>query len=117
MEIDGCGGSTVFQKPDDFIAQEHGLHIFSKRNDRLFLLKSQDLYKLRVDLEDQFDKNKRYAHYYSFQVANKLDKYRLTIGQYIQDTACDFLKEHGHMEDNDILSTDSCLVVQGLSLF
>jgi ficolin len=57
-------------------------------NDRLSLLTNQDLYQLRIDLED-FDGDKRFAHYYSVRVANEVEKYQLIVGPYIKGDAGD----------------------------
>lgn len=114
------GGWTVFQKRGDFVPQEdfYRTWLEYKRgfgnlqqqfwlgNDRLSMLTNQDLYQLRVDLED-FDGQKRFAQYYSIQVANELDKYRLTLGIYMKGDADDSLSGHSGMQfstkdqDND----------------
>ncbi|CAF4141124.1 unnamed protein product [Adineta steineri] len=119
METDG-GGWTVFQKRGDFTPQEDfyrtwleykrgfgDLHQqFWLGNDRLSMLSNQDLYQLRVDMED-FDGQKRFAHYYSFRVSNEQDKYRLSLGSYTKGDAGDSLTFHNGMlfstkdQDND----------------
>ena len=126
METDG-GGWTVFQKRDDLIPGENfyrtwleykrGFGELDKEfwlgNDRLSLLTNQDEYELRVDLED-FDEQQRFAHYYSFRIATELDKYRLTLGKYIDGDAGDSLSTHdGRLfstkdQDNDASSFQSC---------
>lgn len=77
MDTDG-GGWTIFQERDEFLVQEdfYRTWLEYKRgfgdlqrefwlgNDRLAMLTNQDLYQLRIDLED-FDKEKRFAVYYS----------------------------------------------------
>ena len=119
METDG-GGWTVFQKRDDLIPVENfyrswleykrGFGDLQKQfwlgNDRLALLTNQDMYELRVDLED-FDGQKRFARYYSFRIATELDKYRLTLGKYIGGDAGDSMaSDNGRQfstkdQDND----------------
>ena len=80
------------------------------------MLTNQDLYQLRIDLED-FDGEKRFAHYYNFQIANELDKYRLTLGSYLKGDAKDSFTVHNGMQfttkdqDNDSLS-GSCAQVR-----
>ncbi|CAF1635616.1 unnamed protein product [Didymodactylos carnosus] len=59
-------------------------------NDRLSMLTNQDSYCLRVDLED-FDQRKRFAVYHSFSVSNELDKYRMSLGMYLNGDAGDSL--------------------------
>jgi ficolin len=75
-------------------------------NDRLSMLTNQDWHQLRVDLED-FDGQKRFAQYDTFQISNELDKYRLTLGKYSKGDAGDSLSIHNGMQfstkdqDND----------------
>ncbi|CAF0866764.1 unnamed protein product [Adineta steineri] len=119
METDG-GGWTVFQKRGDFIPQEDfyrtwleykrgfgDLHRqFWLGNDRLSMLTNQDLYQLRVDMED-FGGQKRFAQYYSFRVSNEQDNYRLSLGSYTKGDAGDSLSDQDGMQfstkdqDND----------------
>jgi ficolin len=110
METDG-GGWTVFQKRDDFVPQEDfyrtwleykrgfgNLHQqFWLGNDRLSILTNQDLYQLRIDLED-FDGQKRFAQYNTFRISNGLDKYRLTLGSFTKGDAGDSLSYHNGMQ-------------------
>ncbi|CAF1510087.1 unnamed protein product [Rotaria sordida] len=126
MATDG-GGWTIFQKRGDFVSQENFYRTwleykrgfgdlerqFWLGNDRLSMLTNQDLYQLRIDLED-FDGQERFAQYYSVQVANELDKYRLKLGTYIKGNAGDSLRVHNDMrfstkdQDNDAHSSRSC---------
>ena len=87
------GGWTVFQRRLDgsvgfFRAWESYKNGFGDLNgefwlgnDNLHRLTASDDVMLRVDLED-FDGNIAYAEYTTFQVADKADKYRITIGGY-----------------------------------
>jgi ficolin len=120
MDTDN-GGWTVFQKrgdfepPEDFyrtwLEYKRGFGDLKRQfwlgNDRISLLTNQNLYQLRIDLED-FDRDKRFAQYYSVRVANEMDKYRLTVGSYIKGDAGDSFSGHNNMnfstkdQDNDI---------------
>jgi len=114
------GGWTVFQKRDDFyrtwLEYKRGFGDLQRQfwlgNDRLSLLTNQDLYQLRIDLED-FDGEKRFAQYYSVRVANEVDKYRLTVESYSKGNAGDSLTRHNNMrfstkdQDNDLVPS-SC---------
>ncbi len=129
MDTDG-GGWTVFQKRDDFVPGEdfYRTWLEYKRgfgnlqqefwlgNDRLSMLTNQDLYQLRVDLED-FEGQKRFALYDSVRIANEVDQYRLTLGSYIKGDAGDALSAQNGMrfstkdQDNDVRPNGSCAQV------
>ncbi|CAF3211003.1 unnamed protein product [Rotaria socialis] len=114
------GGWTVFQKRGDYTPQldfyrtwleyKRGFGDLQRQfwlgNDRLSILTNQDSYRLRVDLED-FEAQKRFAEYSSFQVSNEADKYRLMFGSYLKGDAGDSLSQHNNMQfstkdhDND----------------
>ncbi|CAF1275323.1 unnamed protein product [Didymodactylos carnosus] len=101
MTTDG-GGWTVFQKRGDYnplvdfyrtwLEYKRGFGDLERQywlgNDRLSMLTNQDSYRLRVDLED-FDRQKRFAVYHSFSVSNELDKYRMSLGMYLNGDAGD----------------------------
>jgi len=53
----------------------------STGNDNIHAITSQGKYRLRIEMKD-FSRNKRYAEYSSFTVANENNKYRLNIGSY-----------------------------------
>ena len=130
MVTDG-GGWTVFQKRDDvapyedfyrtWLEYKRGFGNLQREqfwlgNDRISMLTHQDVYRLRVDLED-FDGQTRFAEYMSFRIASELDKYRLALGPFLRGDAGDSLTAHnGHKfstkdQDNDI-SAISCAQVR-----
>jgi hypothetical protein len=82
------------------------------------MLTNQDLYQLRIDLED-FDGEKRFAHYYSVQIANELNQYRLKIGLHMKGDAGDSFTYHNGMrfstkdQDNDGAPTSCAEVYNG----
>ncbi|CAF1434200.1 unnamed protein product [Didymodactylos carnosus] len=98
------GGWTVFQKRGDYtplvdfyrtwLEYKRGFGDLERQywlgNDRLSMLTNQDSYRLRIDLED-FDRQKRFAVYHSFSVSNELDKYRMSLGMYLNGDAGDSL--------------------------
>ena len=102
MTTDG-GGWTVFQRRldgsvDFYLDWESYKNGFGDLNgefwlgnDNLHRLTATDDVILRVNLED-FDGNKAYAEYTTFKVADKADKYRLSIGEY-SGTAGDSMME------------------------
>ncbi|CAC5371409.1 Ryncolin-2,Fibrinogen C domain-containing protein 1-A,Ryncolin-1,Ryncolin-3,Fibrinogen C domain-containing protein 1-B,Fibrinogen C domain-containing protein 1 [Mytilus coruscus] len=69
------------------------------------LLTSQSDYELRIDLED-FENQRRYAKYSTFEIAGSEDKYRLTIEGYTGDSGDSFGGSNGYPftskdQDND----------------
>ncbi|XP_035684198.1 fibrinogen C domain-containing protein 1-like [Branchiostoma floridae] len=92
MDTDG-GGWTLFQKRQDgsmnfyrdWQAYKTGFGDlrgeFWLGNDHLHRLTAQDVYELRVDLED-FEGNTAYAKYNIFRVEDEVHKYRLTVDGY-----------------------------------
>ncbi|XP_019640736.1 PREDICTED: ficolin-2-like [Branchiostoma belcheri] len=126
MDTDG-GGWTLFQKRQDgsvnfyldWQAYKTGFGDlrgeFWLGNDNLHRLTAQDVYELRVDLED-FEGNTEYAKYNIFRVEDEVHKYRLTVEGY-SGTAGDGLTYHNGMyfstrdRENDIHSTDHCAQV------
>ncbi|XP_035684155.1 ficolin-2-like [Branchiostoma floridae] len=102
MDTDG-GGWTLFQKRQDgsvnfyldWQAYKTGFGDlrgeFWLGNDHLHRLTAQDVYELRVDLED-FEGNTAYAKYNIFRVEDEVHKYRLTVEGY-SGTAGDAMNE------------------------
>ena len=92
MTTDG-GGWTVFQRRldgsvdfyRDWKAYKEGFGSLSGEfwlgNDNLHRLTDANDVMLRVDLED-FEENITYAEYKTFKVADEVDNYRLTLGEY-----------------------------------
>ncbi|XP_078686727.1 microfibril-associated glycoprotein 4-like [Branchiostoma floridae x Branchiostoma belcheri] len=130
MDTDG-GGWTLFQKRQDgsinfyqnWQAYKTGFGDlrgeFWLGNDNLHRLTAQDVYELRVDLED-FEGNTAYAKYNIFRVEDEVHKYRLTVEGY-SGTAGDGLTyatlSHNGMyfstrdRENDIQSNQHCAQV------
>ncbi|XP_078604534.1 microfibril-associated glycoprotein 4-like [Branchiostoma floridae x Branchiostoma japonicum] len=127
MDTDG-GGWTLFQKRQDgsvnfyrdWEAYRTGFGDlrgeFWLGNDHLHRLTAQDVYELRVDLED-FEGNTAYAKYNIFRVEDEVHKYRLTVDGYngtAGDGMTDEVNPHHGMyfttqdRDNDIHPTDNC---------
>ncbi|XP_066293514.1 ficolin-1-like [Branchiostoma lanceolatum] len=114
MDTDG-GGWTLFQKRQDgsvnfyqdWQAYKTGFGDlrgeFWLGNDHLHRLTAQDVYELRVDLED-FEGNTAFAKYNIFRVGDEVHKYRLTISGY-SGTAGDGLTDHIHTHDGTYFST------------
>ncbi|XP_078675579.1 microfibril-associated glycoprotein 4-like [Branchiostoma floridae x Branchiostoma belcheri] len=92
MDTDG-GGWTVFQRRHDGSVsfslgwQDYKTGFgdikseFWLGNDNLARLTGQDVYELRVDLED-FEGNSAYAKYSTFRVEDELEQYKLTVDGY-----------------------------------
>ncbi|XP_066293505.1 ficolin-2-like [Branchiostoma lanceolatum] len=127
MDTDG-GGWTLFQKRQDgsidfyrdWQAYKTGFGDlrgeFWLGNDHLHRLTAQDVYELRVDLED-FEGNTAFAKYNIFRVEDEVHKYRLTVDGYsgtAGDGMTDAVNPHHGMyfttkdRDNDIHATDNC---------
>ncbi|XP_078604541.1 microfibril-associated glycoprotein 4-like isoform X2 [Branchiostoma floridae x Branchiostoma japonicum] len=127
MDTDG-GGWTLFQKRQDgsvnfyrdWEAYRTGFGDlrgeFWLGNDHLHRLTAQDVYELRVDLED-FEGNTAYAKYNIFRVEDEVHKYRLTVEEYsgtAGDAMTDPARSHHGMyfstrdRDNDPHSTIDC---------
>eukprot|EP00058_Branchiostoma_floridae_P008182 XP_002593670.1 hypothetical protein BRAFLDRAFT_108084 [Branchiostoma floridae] len=90
-------------------------------NDHLHRLTAQDVYELRVDLED-FEGNTAYAKYNIFRVEDEVHKYRLTVEGY-SGTAGDGMtapaRPHNGMyfstrdRDNDATTGDCAEIYKG----
>ncbi|XP_035684227.1 ficolin-2-like [Branchiostoma floridae] len=127
MDTDG-GGWTLFQKRQDGSVnfyrdwEDYKTGFGDLRgefwlgNDHLHRLTAQDVYELRVDLED-FEGNTAYAKYNIFRVEDEVHKYRLTVDGYsgtAGDAMTDPARPHNGMyfstrdRDNDIHGTDHC---------
>ncbi|XP_066271538.1 microfibril-associated glycoprotein 4-like [Branchiostoma lanceolatum] len=123
MDTDG-GGWTLFQKRQDgsvnfyrdWQAYKTGFGDlrgeFWLGDDNLARLTAQDVYELRVDLED-FEGNSAYAKYSSFRVEDEIHKYRLTVEGY-SGTAGDAMTMHNSQffstldKDNDSTGSYHC---------
>ncbi|KAL6036706.1 hypothetical protein STEG23_001075 [Scotinomys teguina] len=117
MDVDG-GGWTVFQRRvdgsfdfyRDWDAYKRGFGNLGTEfwlgNDYLHLLTANGNQELRVDFRD-FQGGTSYAKYSSFQVSGEQEKYKLTLGQFLEGTAGDSLTSHSNMsfstydQDND----------------
>ncbi|XP_078604535.1 microfibril-associated glycoprotein 4-like [Branchiostoma floridae x Branchiostoma japonicum] len=114
MDTDG-GGWTLFQKRQDgsmnfyrdWQAYKTGFGDlrgeFWLGNDHLHRLTAQDVYELRVDLED-FEGNTAYAKYNIFRVEDEVHKYRLTVDGY-NGTAGDAMTDPDHPHNGMYFST------------
>lgn len=87
-------------------------------NDYLHLLTANGNQELRVDLQD-FQGKGSYAKYSSFQVSEEQEKYKLTLGQFLEGTAGDSLTKHNNMsftthdQDNDANSMNCAALFHG----
>jgi len=119
MDNDG-GGWTVIQRRGDYPQQFNFYRDWNEYkagfgplqrdfwlgNDKISILTNQDVYKLRIDLED-FAGQKRYAEYSGFRVADESDKYRMTFDSFLGGDAGDSFSYHKDMpfttkdRDND----------------
>jgi len=66
-------------------------------NDNISILTNQDVYKLRIDLEDQ-EGQRRFAVYSGFVVADESDNYRMTYDSFLNGDAGDGLAGHSGMQ-------------------
>ncbi|XP_032162265.1 ficolin-2 isoform X1 [Mustela erminea] len=123
MDTDG-GGWTVFQRRSDgsvdfyrdWAAYKRGfgsqLGEFWLGNDNIHALTAQGTSELRVDLVD-FEGNRQFAKYSSFQMAGEAEKYRLLLGAFAGGSAGDSLTYHNNHpfstkdQDNDS-SPENC---------
>ncbi|XP_007475446.1 ficolin-2-like [Monodelphis domestica] len=104
MDTDG-GGWTVFQRRvdgsvdffRDWTAYKKGfgsqLGEFWMGNDNLHYLTTHRSNELRIDLQD-FDLNKFFAKYASFQVQGEKENYTLILGKFMDGNAGDSLSYH-----------------------
>ncbi|XP_066293504.1 ficolin-1-like [Branchiostoma lanceolatum] len=114
MDTDG-GGWTLFQKRQDgsvnfyrdWQVYKTGFGDlrgeFWLGNDNLHRLTAQDVYELRVDLED-FEGNTAFAKYNIFRVEDEVHKYRLTVSGY-SGTAGDAMSDPDYGHDGMYFST------------
>ncbi|VCW70268.1 unnamed protein product [Gulo gulo] len=123
MDTDG-GGWTVLQRRNDgsvdfyrdWAAYKRGfgsqLGEFWLGNDNIHALTAQGTSELRVDLVD-FEGNRQFAKYSSFQMAGEAEKYRLLLGAFVGGSAGDSLTYHNNHpfstkdQDNDS-SPENC---------
>ncbi|XP_036039837.1 ficolin-1 [Onychomys torridus] len=124
MDVDG-GGWTVFQRRvdgsvdffRDWDSYKRGFGNLGTEfwlgNDYLHLLTANGNQELRVDFRD-FQGGTSHAKYSSFQVSGEQEKYKLTLGQFLEGTAGDSLTSHSNMsfsthdQDNDSNSMGNC---------
>ncbi|XP_066293515.1 ficolin-2-like [Branchiostoma lanceolatum] len=114
MDTDG-GGWTLFQKRQDgsvnfyrdWQAYKTGFGYlrgeFWLGNDHLHRLTAQDVYELRVDLED-FEGNTAFAKYNILRVEDEVHKYRLTVDDY-HGTAGDAMTDPNYPHHGMYFST------------
>lgn len=124
MDVDG-GGWTVFQRRvdgsinfyRDWDSYKRGFGNLGTEfwlgNDYLHLLTANGNQELRVDLRE-FQGQTSFAKYSSFQVSGEQEKYKLTLGQFLEGTAGDSLTKHNNMafsthdQDNDTNGGKNC---------
>ncbi|XP_070069081.1 techylectin-5B-like isoform X4 [Drosophila takahashii] len=112
------GGWTVIQRRDDFgdprenfnrdwSDYKNGFGEPSKDfwlgNENIYMLTNNEEYSLRVELED-FEGNKRYAHYSHFKIHSEADYYKLEIDGY-EGNAGDSLNDPWYGSNNSPFST------------
>ena len=123
METDG-GGWTVFQRRQDgsvdfyrnWTDYENGFGTLTGEHwlglSKIYRITQQRTNTLQVELED-FDSNKSYAKYSTFNIGSSSTQYTLTVSGY-SGTAGDCLTYHNGMKfstkdkDNDAYSNGSC---------
>ncbi|OBS68988.1 hypothetical protein A6R68_02511 [Neotoma lepida] len=124
MDVDG-GGWTVFQRRvdgsidffRDWDSYKRGFGNLGTEfwlgNDYLHLLTASGNQELRIDFRD-FQGSTSYAKYSSFLVSGEQEKYKLTLGQFLEGTAGDSLTSHSNMsftthdQDNDTHNVQNC---------
>lgn len=129
MDTDG-GGWTVFQRRldgsvdffRDWTSYKQGfgsqLGEFWLGNDNIHALTTQGTSELRVDLVD-FDGNKNFAKYSSFQILGEEEKYKLILGDFVGGGAGDSLTPHNNQffstkdQDNDGYSSSCAMEYHG----
>ena len=128
METDG-GGWTVFQRRQDgsvdfyrnWTDYENGFGTLTGEHwlglSKIHRITQQGTNTLRVELED-FDNNKTYAKYSTFNISDSSTQYTLTVSGY-SGTAGDSLSSHDGMKfttkdrDNDIWSDNCAIIYKG----
>ncbi|XP_043940270.1 ficolin-2-like [Protopterus annectens] len=129
LDTDG-GGWLVFQKRIDgsvdfyrkWEAYKKGfgnrLSEFWLGNDNIHQLTKKGNFQLRVDLMD-FEDNKGFAKYSSFQLFGEADNYKLILGSYLGGDIGDSLIGHNNVSfstsdrDNDIYATNCAVEFHG----
>ncbi|XP_013420999.2 microfibril-associated glycoprotein 4-like [Lingula anatina] len=123
MTTDG-GGWTLFQKRMDGSVDfyrgwndyKHGFGTLSGEhwlgNDKIHLLTTQDIYELRVDMED-VSGVWAYAWYANMSISSETTNYQLMVGTYSGDAGDDLTFHSGHPfstkdRDNDAREHGSC---------
>ncbi|XP_078592229.1 ficolin-1-like isoform X1 [Branchiostoma floridae x Branchiostoma japonicum] len=128
MDTDGGGWTLLQRRQDgsvnfylDWQAYKTGFGDlrgeFWLGNNNLHRLTVQDVYELRVDLED-FEGNSAYAKYSTFRVEDELHRFKLTVGGF-SGTAGDSMTRHNSMffstkdRDNDASSSHCSQTYKG----